>query len=167
MSNLDIAETRLPQDGRIELNIAGRPVDLRVSTLPTMYGESVVMRVLDRGQVSLDLENIGLRSKDLDIIRKLIMKPNGIILVTGPTGSGKTTTLYSCLNEANNPETKIQTSSPIQPQPRHSQNNAHVTSPTPAKKCMTPFVLVLIVHPCSTERLKVQALAIVLLLKIK
>ena len=107
MSNLDIAETRLPQDGRIELNIAGRPVDLRVSTLPTMYGESVVMRVLDRGQVSLDLEQIGLRSKDLEIIRKLILKPNGIILVTGPTGSGKTTTLYSCLNEANDPMTKI------------------------------------------------------------
>ncbi len=107
MSNLDIAETRLPQDGRIELNIAGRPVDLRVSTLPTMYGESVVMRVLDRGQVSLDLENIGLRQKDLDLLRKLIVKPNGIILVTGPTGSGKTTTLYSCLNEANDPTTKI------------------------------------------------------------
>ena len=107
MSNLDIAETRLPQDGRIELNIAGRPVDLRVSTLPTMYGESVVMRVLDRGQVSLDLEQIGLRQKDLDMLRKLIVKPNGIILVTGPTGSGKTTTLYSCLNEANNPMTKI------------------------------------------------------------
>ncbi len=107
MSNLDIAETRLPQDGRIELNIAGRPVDLRVSTLPTMYGESVVLRVLDRGQVSLDLEQIGLRSKDLEIIRKLILKPNGIILVTGPTGSGKTTTLYSCLNEANDPMTKI------------------------------------------------------------
>ncbi len=107
MSNLDIAETRLPQDGRIELNIAGRPVDLRVSTLPTMYGESVVMRVLDRGQVSLDLENIGLRAKDLDRLQKLIMKPNGIILVTGPTGSGKTTTLYSCLNEANDPATKI------------------------------------------------------------
>ncbi len=107
MSNLDIAETRLPQDGRIELNIAGRPVDLRVSTLPTMYGESVVMRVLDRGQVSLDLENIGLRQKDLDLLRKLIVKPNGIILVTGPTGSGKTTTLYSCLNEANDPMTKI------------------------------------------------------------
>ncbi|MEE2890220.1 MAG: ATPase, T2SS/T4P/T4SS family [Planctomycetota bacterium] len=107
MSNLDIAETRLPQDGRIELNISGRPVDLRVSTLPTMYGESVVMRVLDRGQVSLDLENIGLRAVDLDVLRKLIMKPNGIILVTGPTGSGKTTTLYSCLNEANDPATKI------------------------------------------------------------
>ncbi len=107
MSNLDIAETRLPQDGRIELNISGRPVDLRVSTLPTMYGESVVMRVLDRGQVSLDLEQIGLRQQDLDLLRRLILKPNGIILVTGPTGSGKTTTLYSCLNEANDPMTKI------------------------------------------------------------
>ena len=107
MSSLDIAETRLPQDGRIELNISGRPVDLRVSTLPTMYGESVVMRVLDRGQVSLDLEQIGLRQQDLDLLRRLILKPNGIILVTGPTGSGKTTTLYSCLNEANDPMTKI------------------------------------------------------------
>ena len=107
MSNLDIAETRLPQDGRIELNIAGNPVDLRVSTLPTMYGESVVMRVLDRSNVSLDLEQIGLPAKDLDVIRRLIAKPNGIILVTGPTGSGKTTTLYSCLAEANEPEIKI------------------------------------------------------------
>ncbi len=107
MSSLDIAETRLPQDGRIELNISGRPVDLRVSTLPTMYGESVVMRVLDRGQVSLDMENIGLRAQDLEVLRQLILKPNGIILVTGPTGSGKTTTLYSCLNEANDPATKI------------------------------------------------------------
>jgi len=107
MSSLDIAETRLPQDGRIELNISGRPVDLRVSTLPTMHGESVVMRVLDRGQVSLDLEQIGLRQQDLDLLRRLILKPNGIILVTGPTGSGKTTTLYSCLNEANDPTTKI------------------------------------------------------------
>jgi len=107
MSHLDIAETRLPQDGRIELNIAGNPVDLRISTLPTMYGESVVMRVLDRSNVSLDLEQIGLRPKDLEVIRKLIAKPNGIILVTGPTGSGKTTTLYSCLNEANDPGVKI------------------------------------------------------------
>lgn len=107
MANLDIAETRLPQDGRIELNISGRPVDLRVSTLPTMFGESVVMRVLDRGQVSLDLEQIGLRSVDLELIRALIDKPNGILLVTGPTGSGKTTTLYSCLNEANDPGIKI------------------------------------------------------------
>ena len=107
MSDLDIAETRLPQDGRIELNIAANPVHLRVSTLPTMYGESVVMRVLDRSNVSLDLEQVGLRQHDLEMIRKLIAKPNGIILVTGPTGSGKTTTLYSCLNEANDPEIKI------------------------------------------------------------
>lgn len=107
MSNLDIAETRLPQDGRIELNIGGNPVDLRVSTLPTMYGESVVMRVLDRSQISLDLEKVGLRQNELEIMRQLIKKPNGIMLVTGPTGSGKTTTLYSCLNEANTPDVKI------------------------------------------------------------
>ncbi len=107
MSNLDIAETRLPQDGRIELNIAGRPVDLRVSTLPTMFGESVVLRVLDRSNVSLDLEQIGLRPDELETFRALLKKPNGIILVTGPTGSGKTTTLYSALQEANSIEVKI------------------------------------------------------------
>ncbi len=107
MSKLDIAETRLPQDGRIELNIGGRPVDLRVSTLPTMFGESVVMRILDRTNVNLDLEKIGLRSKDLEIFRALVAKPNGIILVTGPTGSGKTTTLYSALSEVNKVDTKI------------------------------------------------------------
>src|SRR5438093_3046871 len=92
MSNLDIAETRLPQDGRIELNIGGNPVDLRVSTLPTMHGESVVLRVLDRSNVSLNLEQIGLRPEELKLLRALLEKPNGIILVTGPTGSGKTTT---------------------------------------------------------------------------
>ena len=107
MSNLDIAETRLPQDGRIELNIAGRPVDLRVSTLPTMFGESVVLRVLDRGNVALDLEQIGLRPDELRMFRALLKKPNGIILVTGPTGSGKTTTLYSALREANRIDVKI------------------------------------------------------------
>ncbi|HVY60684.1 MAG TPA: GspE/PulE family protein, partial [Planctomycetota bacterium] len=107
MSKLDISEVRLPQDGRIELNIGGRPVDLRVSTLPTMFGESVVMRILDRSNVSLDLEKIGLRHKDLALVRQLIDKPNGIVLVTGPTGSGKTTTLYSALNEANKPDVKI------------------------------------------------------------
>jgi type IV pilus assembly protein PilB len=107
MSRLDISETRLPQDGRIELNIGGRPVDLRVSTLPTMFGESVVMRILDRSNVALDLEKIGLRTKDLTLVRQLIEKPNGIILVTGPTGSGKTTTLYSALNEANKEDVKI------------------------------------------------------------
>jgi type IV pilus assembly protein PilB len=107
MSNLDIAETRVPQDGRIELTIMGRAVDLRVSTLPTMFGESVVMRVLDRSVVSLDLENLGLRDEELGVLRKLNTLPNGIILVTGPTGSGKTTTLYSALREANDPEVKI------------------------------------------------------------
>jgi type IV pilus assembly protein PilB len=107
MSNLDIAETRLPQDGRISLTIGGRSVDLRVSTLPTMFGESCVMRILDRTVVNLDLESVGLREKELEIVRKLIKKPNGIVLVTGPTGSGKTTTLYSALSEANKIDVKI------------------------------------------------------------
>jgi len=107
LSNLDIAERRVPQDGRIELNIRGNPVDLRVSTLPTMFGESVVMRVLDRSVVSLDLEQVGLREDEYEYVRDLINRPNGIILVTGPTGSGKTTTLYSALNEANDPSVKI------------------------------------------------------------
>ena len=110
MSNLDIAERRLPQDGRIELIVGGRPVDLRVSILPTMFGESVVMRVLDRGNVSLDLERIGMREDDLQLLRQLIRRPNGIVIVTGPTGSGKTTTLYSALSELNEPQTKILTS---------------------------------------------------------
>ncbi len=107
MANLDIAETRLPQDGRIELNIGGNPVDLRVSTLPTMYGESVVMRILDRQNLALDLEKLGLRPEELSTMRKLCGKPNGIVLVTGPTGSGKTTTLYSVLHEANDIGVKI------------------------------------------------------------
>ncbi len=107
MANLDIAETRLPQDGRIELNIGGNPVDLRVSTLPTMYGESVVMRILDRSNLALELEGLGLRPEELVTMRKLCGKPNGIVLVTGPTGSGKTTTLYSVLHEANEIGVKI------------------------------------------------------------
>jgi type IV pilus assembly protein PilB len=101
MSNLDIAERRLPQDGRIELNVGGNPVDMRVSVLPTMFGESVVIRVLDRTVVSLDLNKIGMPPEMLAQFRQLIAKPNGIILVTGPTGAGKTTTLYSALNELN------------------------------------------------------------------
>jgi type IV pilus assembly protein PilB len=101
MSNLDIAERRLPQDGRIELNVGGNPVDMRVSVLPTMFGESVVIRVLDRTVVSLDLNKIGMPAEMLAQFRHLIAKPNGIILVTGPTGAGKTTTLYSALNELN------------------------------------------------------------------
>src|SRR5262245_26484979 len=101
MSNLDIAERRLPQDGRIELNVGGNPVDMRVSVLPTMFGESVVIRVLDRTTVSLDLTKLGMNADILGRFRKLINKPNGIVLVTGPTGAGKTTTLYSALNELN------------------------------------------------------------------
>jgi type IV pilus assembly protein PilB len=107
LSNLDISETRLPQDGRILLNVSGRPVDLRVSTLPTIFGESVVMRVLDRSVVKLDLDNIGLRQEEMDLLHKLINMPHGIVIVTGPTGSGKTTTLYSCLNSANDIKWKI------------------------------------------------------------
>lgn len=109
MANLDIAERRLPQDGRIELQVGGSPVDLRVSVLPTMFGESVVMRVLDRTNVKLSLDNVGLRPDDLQKVRQLINKPNGIIVVTGPTGSGKTTTLYAALNELNTADTKILT----------------------------------------------------------
>ena len=107
MSNLDISETRMPQDGRIMLSIGGKPVDLRVSTLPTMFGESVVIRVLDRSVVSLNLDNLGMREDDLRIIKNLINLPHGIVIVTGPTGSGKTTTLYSSLNYANDPKWKI------------------------------------------------------------
>ncbi len=110
MSNLDIAERRVPQDGRIELLVEGRPVDLRVSVLPTMFGESVVLRVLDRAQVNLDLEQLGFREEELNLTRQLIKKPHGIVIVTGPTGCGKTTTLYSALRELNSPETKILTS---------------------------------------------------------
>ncbi|MGA2581676.1 MAG: ATPase, T2SS/T4P/T4SS family [Tepidisphaeraceae bacterium] len=107
MANLDIAERRMPQDGRIELSVNNMPIDLRVSVLPTMFGESVVMRVLDRGNVSLDLDKLGMREEDLNAIRQLIHKPNGIVLVTGPTGSGKTTTLYSALRELNDISSKL------------------------------------------------------------
>jgi type IV pilus assembly protein PilB len=107
MSNLDIAERRVPQDGRIPLSISGNTVELRVSTLPTMFGESVVMRVLDRSVVSLDLDRLGLREEESEAIKELVDKPNGIILVTGPTGSGKTTTLYSALNYINEVGLKI------------------------------------------------------------
>ena len=107
MSNLDIAERRLPQDGRIELNVGGNQVDMRVSVLPTMFGESVVIRVLDRTVVSLDLNKCGLDPAMLAGFRQMIHKPNGIVLVTGPTGAGKTTTLYSALNELNEVTEKI------------------------------------------------------------
>ena len=110
MASLDIAERRLPQDGRIELVVEGNPVDLRIAVLPTMFGESVVMRVLDRSTIQLDLDKIGFRDDDLNVMHQLIRKPNGIVLVTGPTGSGKTTTLYAALNTLNSPEVKILTS---------------------------------------------------------
>ncbi len=109
MSNLNIAERRLPQDGRINLVVNQQPVDLRVAVLPTMFGESVVMRVLDRSNVQLSLERVGLRPDDLAKLRSLIARPNGIVIVTGPTGSGKTTTLYAALNELNTVDTKILT----------------------------------------------------------
>ena len=107
MANLDIAERRMPQDGRISLTVEGNPIDLRVSVLPTMFGESVVLRVLDRSQAMFDLGALGLRPEDRETVRQLIHKPNGIIIVTGPTGCGKTTTLYSALNELNDIGTKI------------------------------------------------------------
>jgi len=109
MANLDISERRLPQDGRIELTVGGAPVDLRVSILPTMFGESVVMRVLDRSNVQLNMDKIGLRASDYEKMADIIRRPNGIVVVTGPTGSGKTTTLYAALSELNTPDTKILT----------------------------------------------------------
>jgi type IV pilus assembly protein PilB len=107
MSNLDIAERRLPQDGRIMITIEGKGVDLRISTLPTIFGESVVMRVLDRTTVSLSLDEVGVLDDMKKQLRFIIQKPNGIILATGPTGCGKTTTLYAGLREINKIEYKV------------------------------------------------------------
>jgi type IV pilus assembly protein PilB len=109
MANMNIAERRLPQDGRIQKNIAGRHVDLRVSTLPTHFGESVVLRVLDRSTVNLDLEMLGMPDYVHNYILEIINRPNGIFIATGPTGSGKTTTLYSCLRKINTIDSKLLT----------------------------------------------------------
>lgn len=109
MSNLNIAERRLPQDGRIQREVAGRQVDMRVSTLPTQFGESVVLRVLDRSSVNLSLEALGMPPKIYDYLMKTIDLPNGIFIVTGPTGSGKTTTLYACLDKMNTVDAKVLT----------------------------------------------------------
>ena len=109
MANLNIAERRIPQDGRIAITVAGRPVDLRVSCLPTSHGESVVMRILDQSATSLDLENVGLAEDVYEQLTMDIEKPNGIIVVTGPTGSGKTTTLYSVLRRINSIDSKLLT----------------------------------------------------------
>jgi type IV pilus assembly protein PilB len=115
MADLDIAERRMPQDGRIELMVGGHPVDLRVSVLPTIFGESVVMRILDRSVVNLSLENVGMDESMLSDFRTAIDRPNGIVLVTGPTGSGKTTTLYSAMTELNKISDKlITTEDPVE-----------------------------------------------------
>jgi len=109
MANLDIAERRLPQDGRIRLRVQGKEIDLRVSTVPTMHGESVVMRILDKGGVALDFERLGFESDTLQVFLDALLQPHGILLVTGPTGSGKTTTLYTALDRLNQPDVKILT----------------------------------------------------------
>lgn len=107
MAKLDIAEKRLPQDGRIRLNLKGRDVDFRVSTMPSLYGESVVLRILDKSSLLLGLDKLGFSPEDEARFERLINLPNGILLVTGPTGSGKTTTLYSSLNSINKPDRKL------------------------------------------------------------
>lgn len=109
MANLNIAEKRLPQDGRIRIKIAGKDIDIRVSTVPTAYGESIVMRLLDKSHVILDLEKIGIQGRSLEQMKELIYRPHGIVLVTGPTGSGKTTTLYAALSRINTVDKKILT----------------------------------------------------------
>ncbi|MBK9775395.1 MAG: type IV-A pilus assembly ATPase PilB [bacterium] len=109
MADLDIAERRIPQDGRIKLKVLTKKIDLRVSTLPCIFGEKVVMRILDKGNLNLDLADFGMERKAIDDIYKAIAQPFGMVLVTGPTGSGKTTTLYSCLSKLNRPETNIMT----------------------------------------------------------
>ncbi len=109
MSNMNIAESRLPQDGRIRFHMGRKQVDLRVSTLPTINGENIVLRLLDKSKVILGLEHLGFTPKNMEIFKRSITRPNGIILVTGPTGSGKTTTLYSALSFLNNSERKIVT----------------------------------------------------------
>jgi general secretion pathway protein E len=109
MAKMDIAEQRLPQDGRIKLFHGGREIDFRVSTIPTVFGERVVLRILDRGNVLVGMEKIGMSEKLLKDFRRMIHSPEGIILVTGPTGSGKTTTLYSAVSEINNGELNILT----------------------------------------------------------
>ena len=108
-ASLNIAEKRLPQDGRITKKIKGKRVDVRVSTIPTAKGERIVLRLLDKEQILLDLPGLGFSHERLSIMEHLISRPNGIILVTGPTGAGKTTTLYACLNKINKPDVNILT----------------------------------------------------------
>jgi len=115
LANLDVAESRLPQDGRILLTVKDRPIDLRISTLPTVYGESIVMRVLDRGALNMTLGDLGMGAQMQQAIEAIIARPHGMLLVTGPTGAGKTTTLYCCLAKRNTPEVKlITTEDPVE-----------------------------------------------------
>jgi general secretion pathway protein E len=126
MAKLNIAERRLPQDGRIKIRLVGREIDLRVSSLPTLYGESVVMRILDRSSISVDLSTLGMPEDTLSAFTHLISQPHGLLLVTGPTGSGKTTTLYGALDKINSPEKKIITiEDPVEYQLR-GVNQIHV-----------------------------------------
>src|SRR5437899_829907 len=107
MGSIDISEKRRPQDGRIKMTVQGKHFDLRVSALPTVHGQSVVMRILDRGTISVNIRDLGFGQDDYSRFQSIIKRPNGIFLVTGPTGSGKTTTLYAALNELNRPDRKI------------------------------------------------------------
>ena len=126
MAHLDIAERRLPQDGRIRIKSQGKDIDIRVSTLPTLFGESLVMRILDRSNIIVHLEHLGFPKKELELYQKLIHKPYGQILVTGPTGSGKTTTLYGSLEKINTSDKKIVTiEDPVEYQLR-GVNQVHV-----------------------------------------
>ncbi|OFZ73785.1 MAG: hypothetical protein A3K03_10215 [Bdellovibrionales bacterium RIFOXYD1_FULL_44_7] len=109
LSRMDIAESRVPQDGRIKLKAGGSEIDFRVSTMPTLFGEKVVLRMLSRGNLQLDLQKLGFEKNQLDIFKKGVYAPNGMVLVTGPTGSGKTTTLYSALSELNKISDNIST----------------------------------------------------------
>ncbi len=107
MGNIDISEKRRPQDGRIKMTTKGKHFDLRVSVLPTNHGQSVVMRILDRANIQVNIKDLGFGEDDYKRFQNIIKRPNGIFLVTGPTGSGKTTTLYAALNELNRPDRKI------------------------------------------------------------
>src|SRR5262249_52596921 len=109
MAELDIAERRVPQDGRIKIKVVNRTVDLRVSTLPTIFGEKIVMRILDKTNLNIDLEKQGFEPASMDAFVKAISNPYGMVLVTGPTGSGKTTTLYSALSRINTPAANVMT----------------------------------------------------------
>src|SRR5207244_1407743 len=109
LSHLDIAEKRLPQDGRIKLKISGREIDVRVSIIPMIHGEAVVLRILDRGDTLLGTEHLGMSARDREHFDRVLDMPHGIVLVTGPTGSGKTTTLYAALSKINDVERKIVT----------------------------------------------------------